>query len=100
MTSKRYVLLEFDREVTAAGRKALARYLEQKFGELRLIPIDGNERALVVKTDNVNAPLIREVSRELSFGGGGVKCILTSGSIGKLKRRASGRGASAVGKVP
>lgn len=100
MTSKRYVLLEADREVTPADWKALVRHLEERFGKLKPIPVAGNERALVVKTDNRIAPLIREEAPSMSIGLGKVRSVLTSGSIGKLKSRARDGGARGIGKVP
>jgi hypothetical protein len=43
------------------------------------------ERALIVKTDNVDIPLVRG-ALELSVGAVVLKSKLTSGSIGKLKK--------------
>jgi len=43
------------------------------------------ERALIVKTDNVDLPLVKD-ALEMSVGGVTLKSVLTSGSIGKLKK--------------
>ena len=43
------------------------------------------ERALIVKTDNVDIPMVKD-ALELSVGGVALKSKLTSGSIGKLKK--------------
>jgi hypothetical protein len=91
LTSKRYVLLEADGEVTPDAWKDFARHLEQRFGKLKAIPVTGNRSALVIKTDNYAAPLIRECA-DLRAGDRRVKSVLTSGSIGKLKRAASESG--------
>jgi len=88
MTSKRYVLLEADGDVSADDWKDLAEHLEAKFGKLKPIAVEGNRRALVVKTDNRVAPLIR-VEAGMRVGGRRVRSVLTSGSIGRLKRRAA-----------
>ncbi len=45
------------------------------------------ERAVIVKTDNVDINLVRD-ALELSGGGVTLKSALTSGSIGKLKKAA------------
>jgi hypothetical protein len=43
------------------------------------------ERALIVKTDNVDVPLVRD-ALEMSVGAVRLTSKLTSGSIGKLKK--------------
>ena len=45
------------------------------------------DHALIVKTDNVDIPLVKG-ALELSVGGVSLKSKLTSGSIGKLKKAA------------
>lgn len=100
MTSKRYILLEADGEVTPQDWKDFARYLEERFGKLKPIPVKGNDRALVVKTDNRTAPLIRKDSPGMRVGGRKVTSVLTSGSIGKLKRLATDAEARDIGKIP
>jgi hypothetical protein len=88
LTPKRYVLLEADGDATPEEWKDLARGLEKRFGKIKAIPIAGNGSALVIKTDNDFAPLIRECA-DLRAGERKVRTVLTSGSIGKLKRLAS-----------
>ncbi len=100
MTSKRYVLLEAEGEATPQEWKDFARSLEHRFGKLKLIPVEGNDRALVVKTDNSTAPRIREESPGMRVGDKRVSSVLTSGAIGKLKRRAREDAARGLGKVP
>ena len=92
MTSKRYVLLMTEGEVASDEWKDLARVLEQRFGKVKAIPVKGNGSVLVIKTDNEVAPRIREC-QDLRIGGSEVKSVLTSGSIGKLKRLAGRSGA-------
>jgi len=78
--------------VTSDEWEDFARVLEQRFGKVKVIPVRGNRSVLLVKTDNDAAPRIRECE-DLRAGGRRVKSILTSGSIGKLKRLA-GRSAA------
>jgi hypothetical protein len=87
---KRYVLLLSEDELTDADRKGLATALEAKYGRVKVIPVEGNPRAVIVKTTNTAAPLLREAGAEPAGGGPPLRTVLTSGSIGKLKSRASG----------
>ena len=89
MTSKRYVLLEADGEASADDWKTFEQHLRERLGNVKMIPLKGNGRAVVVKTDNEVAPLIRDESPNLRVGERRIVTLLTSGSIGKLKRRAS-----------
>ncbi len=98
--AKRYVLLMSEREITDEDRNDLARLLVQRHGKVTLIPVEANPRAVIVKTSNAVAPILRDSSGELNVGGKILVTILTSGSIGKLKKRASETGATQVGKVP
>jgi hypothetical protein len=43
------------------------------------------ERALIVKTDNVDLPMVKD-ALEMSVGGVALRSMLASGSIGKLKK--------------
>ena len=92
MIPKRYVLFVADGEPTAADWKEFARILEERHGKLKPIAVEGAPRAMVIRTDNVVAPQLR-AEDGLTAGGKRVRSVLTSGSIGKLKRRAheSGR---------
>jgi len=47
------------------------------------------ERALIVKTDNVDLPMVKG-ALEMSVGGVSLRSMLTSGSIGKLKKAVPG----------
>lgn len=100
MTSKRYVLLEAEGEVTPDEWRGFADALKQRFGKLKVIAVEGSGRAVVVKTDNLIAPRIREVSPEMRVGCRRVASVLTSGSIGKLKRRARESAVRDLGEVP
>ena len=79
--------------------RELARILEQRHEKLKLIQVKGNERAVIVKTTNAVAPTFREQSGRMTVGGKVLVAVLTSGAIGKLKKRASGSGTQGIGQV-
>jgi hypothetical protein len=80
--------------------KELERILERRHGKLKLIQDKGNDRAVIVKTTNVVAPQLRQQSGKIRLGKKEVVAVLTSGAIGKLKRRASESVSTSSGKVP
>ena len=98
--SKRYVLLVADGELSAGDRRDLSAILEKRHGKVTVIPVERNPRAVIVKTTNSVAPLLREMSGELHLDGKRLVTVLTSGSIGKLKSRASSGETTKDGKVP
>ena len=98
--SKRYVLLVADGELSVNDRRDLSVMLERKHGKVTVIPVEKNLRAVIVKTTNAVAPLLRETNGELRLGGKRLVTVLTSGSIGKLKSRASGGRTTKDGEVP
>jgi hypothetical protein len=97
---KRYVLLVADGELSDGDKRDLSKLLETKHGKVAVIPVEKNPRAVIVKTTDSVAPLLREMSGELQLSGKRLVTVLTSGSIGKLKSRASGSETMKVGKVP
>ena len=97
--SKRYVLLFADEDILEADFKALSELVEHVDVRAKLISVDGNKRAVIVKTTNTHAPSLREL-RKLEIGGKELRAVLTSGSIGKLKSRASESRGTANGQVP
>jgi RNase P/RNase MRP subunit POP5 len=64
--------------------------LEQRHGRLGLTLLDSERTALIVKTERSVAVALLESLSDASFGGVRVRAVLTSGTIGKLKRRARG----------
>lgn len=98
--SKRYVLLVADRDLSDGDRSDLTQILEGRHGKVTVIAVDRNPRAVIVKTTNSVAPLLRNMSGELELSGKRLVTVLTSGSIGKLKRRALGSDMNKDGKVP
>ena len=98
--SKRYVLLVADGDLSEGDRRDLSLMLEGRHWKVTVIPVEKNPRAVIVKTTNSVAPLLREMSGELHLGGKGLVTVLTSGSIGKLKSRAFDGETTRDGKVP
>jgi len=78
--------------------KELAKLLERRYGALKLFLVEGNRRAVVVKTTSDVAPRIREEGSQLVLGGKTISPVLTSGAVVNLKKRALD--AAADGKVP
>jgi len=66
--------------------------------EAKVILVKANPRAVIVRTTNQVAPVLREIKPGISLGGVEFVSVLTSGAIGNLKKRASEAGAN--GKVP
>jgi len=96
-TTKRYVLLTSTEALTEDDRKLLAEVLEKRYGKTKLIAVGGNPKAVIVKTNNNIAPRLRGLEPALSIQGKMLTSVLTSGAIGKLKRRATP--AAANGKI-
>jgi hypothetical protein len=98
--SKRYVLLVADGELSDGDRRALSTILEGRYGKVTVIAVDQSPRAVIVKTTNTVAPLLRESSSGLLVGEKRLVTVLTSGSIGKLKSRAPRSEMTRDGEVP
>jgi hypothetical protein len=87
-----------DGDLSPEELKDLAEVLEKKYGKVKMIPLKENPKAVVVKTDNEIAPMLREPERALLIGRRRIETVLTSGAIVNLKRRASE--AATNGQVP
>ncbi|MDG6991046.1 MAG: hypothetical protein JRM99_06455 [Nitrososphaerota archaeon] len=66
----------------------LARTLEGTYGPVKVFGVEGNPRAVIVKTDVHNSTLMRERGDAFGVGGKKLSPVLTSGAVGNLKRRA------------
>ena len=97
---KRYVLIQADGKLTAEELSTLTRMLEQRHGSLGMTLVEAPVTSLIVKTDRAAAEDIRESLSEAAFGGKRVRTVLTSGNIGKLKRRVQRSSAREDVKVP
>jgi hypothetical protein len=86
--SKRYVLLASDVDLTEGDLKLITEMIKGRHDSAKVIPIKGNPRAVIVKTSNTVAPLLRE-ERTFDVGSKRLVSVLTSGAIGNLKKRAT-----------
>lgn len=68
--------------------RELGRILESRHGKLKVIPVKGNDKAVIVRTSNEAVPAMRKASGRLELRGKRLTATLTSGAIGKLKRAA------------
>ena len=87
-------------ELTEMDTEEFKGILEQRHGKLKVIPVKGNARAVIVRTTGPAASEIRESSGNVSLRGKEITAVLTSAAIGKLKRRASQSGVPEIGQVP
>jgi hypothetical protein len=83
---KRYLLLTSESSIDEEARKELTRRISKISPTIAKKAV-WFEHALIVKTDNVDIPMIKD-ALELSVEGVSLKSKLTSGSIGKLKKAA------------
>jgi hypothetical protein len=97
---KRYVLIQADGKLAQEDLNTLTRMLEQRHGDLGFTLIEGERTSLIVKTHRAVADDIRESLANASFGGTPVRTVLSSGNIGKLKRRVERSSAREDAKVP
>ena len=85
---KRYLMLTSEAPIDEEAKKELTRRIA------KISPVFAKkavwfEHALIVRTDNVEAPMMKE-ALELTTGDVTLKSALTSGSIGKLKKAVPG----------
>ena len=85
---KRYLLLTSERSIDEETRKELTHRITKVSPAMAKKAV-WFEHALIVKTDNVDIPLVKG-ALELSVAGVTLKSKLTSGSIGKLKKAVAG----------
>lgn len=98
--ARRYVLYLADAELGEPEVQELTRILEGRHGKLKVILVRGNGRALIVRTTPQVAAELRDRSGRIRLGENEVSTVLSSGVIGKLKRRATASGTTEDGKVP
>jgi hypothetical protein len=92
--AKRYVLLIADGDLSKDDRKDLRAVVERRYHGSKLIELESNARAVILKTTNLVAPSLRSPEGSLAIGGKRLSPVLTSGAVGNLKRRASEAGAN------
>ena len=87
--AKRYVLYMADSALSAEDLRLFAEVMKGRVPGAKVIGVRGNPKAVIVKTNNEQAPLLRESTLKLGGKGAQLKTVLTSGAIGNLKRRAN-----------
>lgn len=95
--SKRYILFMANERLTEQDLRSIQSVLERRFRGLKIIGLKSNDKVLIVRTDEPSARALRSQGRFSSPGGVKLEPKLTSGAIGKLKKRASE--AAAIGKI-
>ena len=96
--AKRYVLFFSDADLVDRDAKDLATILHGRIGAVKVVLLKDNPRAVVVKTDNWGAPELR-TEKGIFVEGKRLTPVLTSGAIGKLKKRAMGGAVTRHGQV-
>jgi hypothetical protein len=86
--AKRYVLFLAEEDISEPEKKSLRATIERRHPGDKLIEVQGNPRALIVKTTNELAMFLRDQGAPV-IGGKKLTPLLTSGAVGNLKRRAS-----------
>jgi hypothetical protein len=97
---KRYLLLSAEGGLSSEDEKRLTRLLEERYERFSLIRVRGHQDHMIVKTDGRSAEQMRELFDDVEIEGKRVRSVLTSGCIGKLKRRAGESQASVNAEVP
>ena len=85
---KRYLLLTSEASIDEEAKRELTHRIA-KISPTVAKKAVWFDHALIVKTDNVDIPLVKG-ALELSVGGVTLRSKLTSGSIGKLKKAVPG----------
>jgi hypothetical protein len=81
---KRYLMLTSESTIDEETQKELTHRIA-KISPVMAKKAVWFEHAVIVKTDNVDLPMVRG-AMEMSVGGVTLRSTLTSGSIGKLKK--------------
>ena len=94
---RRYVLFFAGEPLSGSDAKRLGEALTDRYGQVKVIPVEGDGRAVIIKASEPVARALRGEDRISAPGGVELRPALTSGAIGNLKRRA--RGAAVDGKI-
>jgi len=87
--SKRYVLFLASSNLSEDDLRRFSELMKGRHPASKVIAVKENPRAVIVKTTNEVAPLLRDADPGLKVGKIDLVSVLTSGAIGNLKRRAS-----------
>ena len=86
---RRYLLLLSSAALTSAEFRELGAAWEGRFGGVKVIAVGGNPKAVIVRMDGPSAIALRDQGEVRGPGGIRLTPVLSSGVIGKLKRRAT-----------
>jgi hypothetical protein len=95
---KRYVLFFAKSDLSEDDLRRFSDVVRGWHQTAKIISVKGNRKAVIVKTTNRVAPVLRNIRPGIKVSGTELVCVLTSGAIGNLKKRASE--AAVDGKVP
>ena len=96
--SKRYVLFYAKSDLSEDDLRRFSEVVRRWHQTAKVIAVSGNPRAVIIRTSNQTAPILRDIKPGIKVGGVEFVSVLTSGAIGNLKKRALE--AAANGKVP
>jgi hypothetical protein len=83
------MLISAEGRLTEEDRKTLAQNARKMELKIVLIPVVGRDDFVILKTNVMDARVIRESILDLAPGGKKLSTVITSGCIGKLKKRAT-----------
>lgn len=95
--SKRYVLFYSNVDLSVDDLSRFSEVVRGWHQSAKVITVKGNPRAVIIRTTNQVAPVLRDTKPRIRVAGVEFVSVLTSGSIGNLKKRASE--AAADGKI-
>ena len=95
---KRYLLFYTTSDQSDDDLRRLAEIIRRWDQTAKVIQVKRNPRAVIIKTTNQTATVLRDIKPGVRLNGVDYVPVLTSGSIGNLKKRASE--AATNGKVP
>jgi hypothetical protein len=95
---KRYVLFYSKSDLSEGDLRQFSELIGKWHQDAKVIQVKGNPRAVIVRTSNEIAPGLRGARPGIRVGENELVTVLTSGAIGKLKKRASEPAVN--GKVP
>ena len=87
--AKRYVLFIAEADISQQELDELRSTAERRHPGDKVIEVRGNPRAVIVKTTNELAPMVRGPGQGALLGRNRLTAVSTSGAVGNLKRRAA-----------
>jgi len=85
--AKRYLLLQGESSLSSLEAKELEEALQKDPGGIKMIGLPDNDKAFVLKTSGETVMKLRRSKWVASINGKTFVPVLTSGAIGKLKKK-------------